>query len=156
MCFPCSSLQYYQSFMRNQEGKIELQKKFIEEFVWGKSLFWLHALLPMSFFVNFFAYSFVSSTPILRMKNKFLLHKMVAELVPSASPVSMALNSNMHKMCSPVYLSNCQLFRRYNQLFRRDKTFYQQVAKMIHWKWMEVFQTNEYSRLLTTQQCTPW
>ena len=98
----------------------------------------------------------LSSTPILRMKNKFLLHKTAGELVPPASPVPMALNSNMHKMCSPVYLSNCQLFGRDNQLFRRDKNFYQQIAKMIHWKWMQVFQTNEYSWLLTIQQCTPW
>ena len=27
MCSFCCSLEYYQSFMRNQEGKIELQKK---------------------------------------------------------------------------------------------------------------------------------
>ena len=27
MYFPCCLLQYYQNFMKNQEGKIELQKK---------------------------------------------------------------------------------------------------------------------------------
>ena len=27
MCFSCCSMQYYQSFMRNQKEKIELQKK---------------------------------------------------------------------------------------------------------------------------------
>ena len=33
------------------------RKKYIEEFVWGTSLFWLYALLLMSFFVAFFVYS---------------------------------------------------------------------------------------------------
>ena len=31
--FSCCFLQYCQSFMRNQEENIELQKKYIEEFV---------------------------------------------------------------------------------------------------------------------------
>ena len=45
--------------LRNQEGKnIQLQKKnCIEEFVWGTSLFSLHALLSMSLFIAFFVYS---------------------------------------------------------------------------------------------------
>ena len=44
------------SFMLTQEGKIQFQKKEIE-FVWVTKLFWLHALLSMSFFVA------ASSTP---------------------------------------------------------------------------------------------
>ena len=32
-------------------------KKYIDDFVWGTSLFWLHVLLSMSFFVAFFIYS---------------------------------------------------------------------------------------------------
>ena len=43
--------------MRNEEGKIELQKKAHKKIMWRLSLFWLHALLPMSFFVVFFVYS---------------------------------------------------------------------------------------------------
>ena len=45
--------------LRNQEGKkIQLQKKnCIEEFVWGTSLFSLHAFLSMSLFIAFFVYS---------------------------------------------------------------------------------------------------
>ena len=43
--------------MRNQERNIELQKKCIEEFVWGTSLFWLHVLLSMWFSVVFFVFS---------------------------------------------------------------------------------------------------
>ena len=42
--------------MWTQEGKIQFQKKEIE-FVWVTKLFWLHALLSMSFFVA------ASSTP---------------------------------------------------------------------------------------------
>ena len=33
------------------------RKKYIEKVLWGISLFWLHALLPMSFFFAFFVYS---------------------------------------------------------------------------------------------------
>ena len=33
MSFSCRLLQYYQSFIRNSEEKLELQKKYIEEFV---------------------------------------------------------------------------------------------------------------------------
>ena len=40
-----------------KKKKIELRKKCIEEFVWETSLFWLQALLSMSFFVTFFFYS---------------------------------------------------------------------------------------------------
>ena len=43
--------------MKNQEGKIRLQKKYIEEFVPETSLFWLHALLSMLFFAAFFVYN---------------------------------------------------------------------------------------------------
>ena len=32
------------------------RKKYIEESVWGTSLFWMHALLSMSLFVTFFVY----------------------------------------------------------------------------------------------------
>ena len=42
--------------MRNQEW-VSYRKKIMEEFPWGKSLFWLHAFLSMSFFVAFFVYS---------------------------------------------------------------------------------------------------
>ena len=34
------------------------RKKYIEEFVWWASLFWLYALLSMSIFVAFLMYSF--------------------------------------------------------------------------------------------------
>ena len=34
---------------------------YIEEFVWGTSLFLMHALLSMSFFVAFFVYSSTAS-----------------------------------------------------------------------------------------------
>ena len=33
------------------------RKRYTEEFVWGTSLFWLHTLLSMTFFVTFFVYS---------------------------------------------------------------------------------------------------
>ena len=50
--------------------KIELQKKYKAEFVWGSSLFWLHALLSMSFFVAFFIYSF----PFPKWRNCTMAH----------------------------------------------------------------------------------
>ena len=84
--------------MRNQEGKIELQKE-IHRRICVRQITFLAARAPS--YVIFCQFSLptpsLSSTPILRMKNKFLLHKMVAELVPPASPVSVTLNSNMHK-----------------------------------------------------------
>ena len=48
MCF-YRSLWYYQSFMRNKKEWLSYRKKSIEEFMWGTSLFWLHALLSMTF-----------------------------------------------------------------------------------------------------------
>ena len=48
--FFCCSLLCHQSFMRNQEGKIDLQKKYIKDFLWGgMTLFWLHTFLSMFF-----------------------------------------------------------------------------------------------------------
>ena len=41
------------------------------------------------------------------------------------------LEEQGHKMCSPVCLFNCRLFRR-------DKTFYQRTTKIIQWKWVQV------------------
>ena len=35
----------------------KVQKKYIEQFVWEASLFWLHTLFLVSFFVAFFVYS---------------------------------------------------------------------------------------------------
>ena len=40
-----------------RKKKLSFRKKCIEAFVWRTSLFWLHALLLMSFFVPFFVYS---------------------------------------------------------------------------------------------------
>ena len=44
------------SWETNKE-RLSCRKKYIEEFVWGTSLFWLHFLLSMSFFIAFFVYS---------------------------------------------------------------------------------------------------
>ena len=38
--------------LENRMEKYNYLKKYIEEFVWVTSLPWLHALLPMSFFVG--------------------------------------------------------------------------------------------------------
>ena len=51
MCFSSSLLQYYQSFMRNQDGKIELQKRLLREiYVRGITFlgitFLAHLLMP--------------------------------------------------------------------------------------------------------------
>ena len=51
------SMSSQMNIMRNQERNIEVQKKCIEEFVWGASLFWLHVLLSMWFSVVFFVFS---------------------------------------------------------------------------------------------------
>ena len=40
-----------------KKERLSYRKKYIEEFVWEISLFWLHALLSMSFFVAFLVYS---------------------------------------------------------------------------------------------------
>ena len=40
-----------------KEQRLSYRKSYIEEFVWRVSLFWLHALLSMKFFVTFFVYS---------------------------------------------------------------------------------------------------
>ena len=40
-----------------KESRLSYRKKYIEEFVWGTSLFSLHALLSMSLFMLFFVYS---------------------------------------------------------------------------------------------------
>ena len=46
------------------------RKKCAEEFVWGTSLFWRHALLSMSFFVALFVYSPPQVTYLLNGPNK--------------------------------------------------------------------------------------
>ena len=61
--------------MRNQEGKTELQKKYIEEFVREISRFWVHALLPMSFLSHFFIY-FLPFLLLFYLEKFFLLQKM--------------------------------------------------------------------------------
>ena len=62
--------------MRNQEEKIEFQKKYIEERLWGISLFWLHTLL-MSFFIAFFVYYLPFVYSSFTKKIFFLLQGMV-------------------------------------------------------------------------------
>ena len=46
------------------------RKKYKEEFVWETSLFWLHTLLTISFFVVFFVYSLSQVTYFLNDPNK--------------------------------------------------------------------------------------
>ena len=43
----------------------------------------------------------------------------------------MTCNSNGQKMCSPICLSNCRLFRR-------AETFYHRTTKRFQWKWKQV------------------
>ena len=43
----------------------------------------------------------------------------------------MTCNSNGQKMCSPICLSNCRLFRR-------AETFYYRTTKRFQWKWKQV------------------
>ena len=50
-------------------------KKYIEEFVWGTSFFWLHALFSMSFFVTFFAYFLPFVYSSFTKKKIYLLQK---------------------------------------------------------------------------------
>ena len=42
---------------QTKKERLSYRKTYIEEFVWGTSLFWLHALLSMSFSVAFFVFS---------------------------------------------------------------------------------------------------
>ena len=49
--------EFFLLLTKNQEEKIELQTKYIEELVCGTSLFSLHILLLMSLFIAFFVYS---------------------------------------------------------------------------------------------------
>ena len=72
ICFSFCSLEYYQSIIINQEEKIELHKRIIEESVWGISRFWLQALFPMSFLSLFL------STTSFTWKKVVLLRKTVA------------------------------------------------------------------------------
>ena len=44
-----------------KKERFSYSKKYKEEFVWGTSLFWLHAIFSTSFFVAFFIYSLPSS-----------------------------------------------------------------------------------------------
>ena len=46
------------SWETKKEENLSYEKNFIGEFMWGKSLFWLHALLSFSFIVSFFIHSF--------------------------------------------------------------------------------------------------
>ena len=54
------ALIFRASWETKKEQKLSYRKKYIEEFVWGTWLFWLHALLSMSLFVAFFKLSFNS------------------------------------------------------------------------------------------------
>ena len=64
-----------------KKKKIELQKRYIEEFVWGTSLFWLYALLSMTFLVTFFVYSL----PLLKWRTCWIapikMHKIVMGVI---------------------------------------------------------------------------
>ena len=46
------------AFCETKKERLSYRKKYIEQFVWRKSLFWLHALLSISFFIAFFVYFF--------------------------------------------------------------------------------------------------
>ena len=48
-----------------KEKRLSYRRKYTEEFVWGTSLFWLHALLSISFFVALFVYYFFQLTYLL-------------------------------------------------------------------------------------------
>ena len=69
----------YQRFKRNQEGKVKLQKKVQRRIILVRNIiFWLHTLLPMSYFLSLFSSTpSFSSTSILRRKKIFLLQKIV-------------------------------------------------------------------------------
>ena len=70
--------------MRNQEEKMELHKKVHKRIcVKDITFFWLHALLPMSFFVVLFSPtpSFLS-TPILLRKNNFAPENGIFHSIP--------------------------------------------------------------------------
>ena len=64
-------------FIRNQEEKIELQKKVH----WRASLLRLHTILPISLFVAFFVYSLPFLYSKFMKKKKFLLQKEVCACV---------------------------------------------------------------------------
>ena len=64
-----------QSFMRNEGGKIELQRNLLRR-ICLDSLFWLHALLPMYFLYLFLLTPCLSSTPIVRRKNFLFFRKL--------------------------------------------------------------------------------
>ena len=76
MCFSCCSMQYYQSFMRNQKEKIELQKK-VHRRICVRNITFLAA--RPSLYIIFFR--FFSLLPALRLfqffvEKMFLLQKM--------------------------------------------------------------------------------
>ena len=64
MCSFCCSLYYYHDFMRNQEGKIELQIK-IHRRICARDITFLTACSPVCIFVAFFVYSFPLSSAAL-------------------------------------------------------------------------------------------
>ena len=49
------------SWETNKQKRFSYRKKYIEEFVWRTSLFWLHALLSIMSFVAFFSNSLLLS-----------------------------------------------------------------------------------------------
>ena len=106
-----------------KKKRLTYRKKYIEEFVWVKSLFCLHALpLLMSFFVAFFVYyhPFVY----------FLLYKIVGgERVRWGSsapcpqpPVSKALVGDFHKDLWDMieYLDSFLLYYCVHEIFNED------------------------------------
>ena len=66
----------------SKKKRLSYRKMYIEEFEWGKSLFWLHTLLLMSYFVVFFVYSLPFVYSEFTQKKKFCSRKWW--LVPTA------------------------------------------------------------------------
>ena len=66
------------SIINFTKKRLSYRRKYIEEFVWGSSLFWLHFLLFFVFFFFIFVYSNFT-------KKKILLQEMLAPY-PSATP----------------------------------------------------------------------
>ena len=63
-----------------KKERLNYRKKYIEECVWGTSLFWLHAPLSMSFFVAFFVYSL----PYLKWRTCWMtpmIHSVVMDVI---------------------------------------------------------------------------
>ena len=72
LCFPVARWNIIKASWESKKKKLSYRKKYIEEFVWQTSLFWLHSLIPMSFFLLFFSSNpSLSSTPILGRKKVY-------------------------------------------------------------------------------------